>query len=203
MLRGVEIFRWPENFAAWIVRKGRSDWEARPCTYRPVAPSVAVAVEQWWLRRMRPEFQEQLSGRQKSQHHLRRTAEITARRSPFERFLAKDEFKDFKKYNFGKYWNLMKILIIKNVCLSVCLFGTDFSKTTWPILMKICMRYIHSLRMMPDRKKFRFREKKFSDFFRIFFTSLTFGQFSKFDFFTKSSWKNRENEVAKKRAQRA
>ena len=58
---------------------------------------------------MRPEFQEQLSGRQKFQHHLRRTAEITARRSPFERFLAKDEFKDFKKYNFGKYWNLMKM----------------------------------------------------------------------------------------------
>ena len=60
------------------------------------------------------------------------------------------------------------ILIIKNVGLCVCLYGTDFSETTWPNLMKLCMRYIHSLRMMSGQKNFNFAKKKFFKIFQNF-----------------------------------
>ena len=90
--------------------------------------------------------------------------------------------------------------------LSVCrLSGTDFSGTTWPILMKLCMCFIHALRMMSDkkisisRKKIQFREI-FSDFFRTF---QKFHVWSILKKIVKILWKCHENEGGKKRAKRA
>ena len=80
-------------------------------------------------------------------------------------------------------FNVLEILIIKNVCVSVCVYGTDFSETCRPILMKLCMRNTHSLRMRPDPKKISILRKKKKKFEKIL--KKNFGQnFSRNRFFS-------------------
>ena len=67
--------------------------------------------------------------------------------------------------------------------LSVSLSGTDFSKTTWPNLMTLCMRYLHSLTMSNTRKKIFYFAKKifrFHEFFPEFFRTHLFGRLDRF-----------------------
>ena len=67
--------------------------------------------------------------------------------------------------------------------LSVSLSGTDFSKTTWPNLMTLCMRYLHSLTMSNTRKKIFYFAKKifrFHEFFPEFFRTYLFGRLDRF-----------------------
>ena len=91
-------------------------------TWELLASSLQQSNGDGWGARVSPEILEQLSGRQKSQHHLRRRrAAQNERRSPLAKFLAAsqndDEFKNLKNVILGidendpKRWKLLCLYI--------------------------------------------------------------------------------------------
>ena len=99
----------------------------------------------------------------------------------FRLLLHEEEDKSFCHFNTTDALLLCSFMRVRNWqvrnpnnkerCLCVCLYGTDFSETCRPILMKLCMRNPHSLRMMLDQKNFDFENFFFfsQNFFFFFF----------------------------------